>query len=282
MNFTSKVKIWGVLCALLALSGCAGNAPIKGVEIDRNKKSASEDARPMFLVMHYTALPLAQSLDVLTNPKKSVSAHYLVPDRGKTKQYKIFQLVPEERRAWHAGVSEWQGASMLNAASLGIEIVNPGFPETDQVLPPMQRHWQPYGEDQVRAIGKLAQYIVKKYAIKPTRVVGHSDIAPGRKNDPGPLFPWQRMHEEYQVGAWYDLDTMERYRVGQPWRGNVTDLQEKLARFGYAIKVTGQLDETTQHVMAAFQMHFRASRYDGVPDIESVAILEALLEKYQL
>jgi N-acetylmuramoyl-L-alanine amidase len=252
-----------------------------GYALDRSVQSPNQDSRVRTLVLHYTAQSLADSLATLSDPQKQVSAHYLVPDAASgSGGFKVYQLVDEARRAWHAGISYWQGDRMLNASTVGIETVNLGFPAADENVPLMNRRWYPYPDAQVAVIGALAADVIQRHQILPHKVVGHSDVAPGRKSDPGPLFPWRTLYERYKVGAWPEADAIAYYRTSRPYRGDVTDLQSKLLAYGYDTPQTGVLDTQTVNVIAAFQMHFRATRYDGVPDVETVAILDALLEKY--
>ena len=241
------------------------------------------DARIRFLVMHYTEVDEAQALRILTTG--GVSAHYVVPAAPPLRDGKpvVWQLVPEAQRAWHAGASYWQGATELNASSIGIENVNLG--PTDTPSPgatwPRPRTWQPWPPAQVAALIALAKDIVTRYQIAPTRVVGHSDIAPQRKIDPGPLFPWKQLYEA-GVGAWPDDATVRRYLAGRDPSSpvDVRTLQQKLARYGYEVATDGVLDSRTRCVIAAFQMHFRPRDYLGNPDAETDAIVSALLEKY--
>lgn len=143
-------------------------------------KAKSFDERIKFLVLHYTEQNLETSVKLLLG--QNVSVHYLVSD---IKPYPIFQLVDESKRAWHAGASSWQGRQNLNDISIGIEIVNRGYKNNidGNIL------WYPYPEKQMQSVTELCQKIIKNYNIHPTCVIGHSDIAPGRKVDPGPLFP---------------------------------------------------------------------------------------------
>ncbi|SMF99402.1 N-acetylmuramoyl-L-alanine amidase [Burkholderia singularis] len=249
--------------------------------IDKSIKSPNQDSRVRTLVLHYTAQTLADSLASLTDQNKQVSAHYLVPDAPDNgRRFKVFELVPEACRAWHAGLSYWQGDRMLNAGSVGIEIVNLGFPPEDETLPLMNRRWYPYPDAQVAVFGRLAADVVARHQILPHKVVGHSDVAPGRKTDPGPLFPWKRLYDEFRIGAWPQAEAVAYYRSSRPFAGDIASLQSKLLAYGYDTPQTGLLDAQTVNVVSAFQMHFRPSRYDGVPDVETVAILDALLEKY--
>jgi N-acetylmuramoyl-L-alanine amidase len=283
-------RLYSMLLLAALLTAC-GTPGIK-YKLDKSVNTPNQDSRAQFLVLHYTALPLEKSLKVLAGTGTNVSAHYLVPDAPKsTGRFEVYRLAPEERRTWHAGVSFWYGTRLLNSASLGIETVNLGYPESDHGLPLMQRRWYPFPAAQVEVIAQLIQDIIKRHHIKPVNVVGHSDVAPGRKVDPGPLFPWHELFVRYQIGAWPDAGRVEFYKHTFPFilpfnaslmpTAQITALQKKLQRYGYDTPQTGVLDEKTSAVIAAFQMHFRPALYDGAPDIETVAILDALLEKYR-
>jgi N-acetylmuramoyl-L-alanine amidase len=270
-----RVLALALLCSVLA--ACASNEINRGAYIaDTSLHAKGVDSRVRFLVMHYTRSDEARSLSTLTGD--DVSVHYVVPPAPRIENGEpvVYQLVPENLRAWHAGVSEWQGTTELNAASIGIENVNRGSIDT-----PQGRTWQPYPPGQVDAIVKLAQDIVTRYGIPPTRVVAHSDIAPQRKLDPGPAFPWHTLYLS-GIGAWPDAATVARHLAGSDPKApaDVQALQEKLQRYGYDVATDGILDDKTRRVFAAFQMHFRPSDYAGDADAESDAIAAALLDKY--
>ncbi|KUZ74096.1 N-acetylmuramoyl-L-alanine amidase [Burkholderia ubonensis] len=274
-----KLFIRGAFCAsLCVLAACTSPSLVgRGTYFaDTSHHAQGVDARIRFLVMHYTESGEARSLRTLTGD--AVSAHYVVPAQPRIEWGKpvVFQLVPEAQRAWHAGVSAWQGATELNAASIGIENVNGGPTDT-----PQGRTWQPYPPEQIDALIRLSQDIVARYAIPPTRVVGHSDIAPQRKIDPGPAFPWHALAQA-GVGAWPDDATVAARLAGRDPHAavDVRGLQLKLARYGYDVPTDGVLDARTRRVFAAFQMHFRPSDYTGDADAESDAIAQALLDKY--
>lgn len=274
MRFYSAV-ICGLFCALLA--ACSTTEIDRGTYIANTRYHApSADSRVRFLVMHYTQGNEARSLAVLTGD--DVSVHYVVPDNPRIENGEpvVYQLVPETERAWHAGKSEWQGTTELNAASIGIENVNVGPIDT-----PRGRTWQPYPPAQVDALVKLAKDIVTRYQIPPTRVVGHSDIAPQRKTDPGPAFPWRTLYDN-GVGAWPDAATVAQRLDGRDPKAlvDVAALQQKLQRYGYDVATDGVLGDKTRCVIAAFQMHFRPTDYVGNPDAETDAIAAALLDKY--
>ncbi|KVC52155.1 N-acetylmuramoyl-L-alanine amidase [Burkholderia ubonensis] len=274
-----RLFIRGAFCAGLCMLAACTSPSLVGRSTyfaDTSHHAQGADARIRFLVMHYTESGEARSLRTLTGD--AVSAHYVVPAQPRIEWGKpvVFQLVPEAQRAWHAGVSAWQGATELNAASIGIENVNGGPTDT-----PQGRTWQPYPPEQVDALIRLSQDIVARYAIPPTRVVGHSDIAPQRKIDPGPAFPWHALAQA-GVGAWPDDATVAARLAGRDPHAavDVRGLQLKLARYGYDVPTDGVLDARTRRVFAAFQMHFRPSDYTGDADAESDAIAQALLDKY--
>jgi len=238
------------------------------------------NGRIRFLTFHYTAANFSSSISTLTGP--NVSAHYLVPDitdqtyldAGFTEQ-EIFNLVDENNRAWHAGVSSWANRSQLNDTSIGIEIVNLAtFKDGVFAFPP-------YHPAQITAIEGLARNILKRYPdITPTRVLGHSDIAPGRKSDPGPQFPWHALYLK-GIGAWYDEATrntfLERYtETAIPAR---SELLKLFKTYGYDVSGAGTEQGFTQ-LVRAFQLHFRPENYDGIMDAQTAANLAALVSKY--
>lgn len=248
-------------CALVALllGGCA-----TGPWIDTTYTSRGQDSRVQFLVLHYTWENFDSSLKVLT--QGAVSSHYLVRDRPPT----IYRLVDESRRAWHAGVSSWQGSTQLNASSIGIEIVNLGD-RTGQ--------WQEYPPEQIDAVVALVKDIVRRHDIRPDRIVGHSDIAPQRKIDPGPRFPWKRLADEGLI-PWPDEAEVARRRPAyEQALPDVLWFQDMLARHGFAVPRHGELDKATRNVLVAFQMKYRPARHDGAPDAETAAILDVLVNK---
>lgn len=251
-----------LLCAAL-LSACAGPQSSTGLKIDRSIQAVSQSSRVSFVVLHYTVADTPRALDILSN--RNVSSHYLITDDEPPR---VYQLVDESRRAWHAGQSEWYGRSDLNAASIGIEIVNRG---------PIKGGWQPYSESQIQTLEVLLKDIVTRHQILARNVIGHSDIAPQRKQDPGPAFPWKRLADA-GLGRWYDEP--KAARLAQLYRQDglppLKVIQEKLRRAGYAVPDTGVLDTATRRALAAVQMHYRPTRHDGEPDAQTLAILDAL------
>ncbi|MBX9496626.1 N-acetylmuramoyl-L-alanine amidase [Yersinia enterocolitica] len=270
---------------LLLLAGCSSphrDNPHQLIDrgeykVDTSTPSIAQNERVRFLVLHYTATDDAESLRLLT--QGDVSAHYLVKTHPESLDGKpvVLQLVPESQRAWHAGVSYWQGRNSLNDTSIGIEIVNRGF--TERML---RREWYPYNESQIELIERLTKDIVERYNIDPANVVAHSDIAPLRKSDPGPLFPWKRLATQ-GIGAWPDDATVTKYIAERNKHdmASVSIIQQALARYGYQIPQNGELDDETRQVIKAFQMHFRVQDFSGIPDVETEAIALALVEKYR-
>jgi N-acetylmuramoyl-L-alanine amidase len=210
-----------------------------------------------------------------------VSAHYLVNNTGDNE---IYQLVDENKRAYHAGVSSWRNDKNLNDTSIGIEIVNAGY-TTDSTG---KRTFAPFSDDQVKKVAALVKDIVTRYQIQPTYVLAHSDIAPTRKQDPGPMFPWKKLYDEYQIGMWYDEAAKQTYLEAA--QADITAkynessfiflIQTSLQKFGYGLDLSGKWDDATKKTIEAFQYHFRPQNYDGIMDAETWAILQALNQKY--
>jgi N-acetylmuramoyl-L-alanine amidase len=256
------------LCALLMLllAGCASTTP-GGVPIDTRHSASGQDSRAMFLVIHYTVADLPRSIEILT--KQDVSVHYLLSDESPPV---IYRLVDENRRAWHAGPSYWQGHAMLNASSIGIEIVHPGFRNT-----PQGREYLPFPKAQIDALIPLVKDIVKRHQIRPERILGHSDVQPDGKEDPGPTFPWQRLAEEGLI-PWPDAARVAAQRaVFEAALPDAAWFQQALGKLGFFMPRTGVLDEHTRRVLQAFQMRYRPSDYSGLPDVESAALVHVLI-----
>ncbi len=225
------------------------------------RASPNHDPRPGdgavdMLVLHYTGMrSAAEALDRLCSAEAKVSAHYLIDEDGGA-----WRLVPEERRAWHAGVSYWAGRRDINGASIGIELVNPGH----------AFGYRPFPKRQMAALARLARGILARHPIPPRHVLGHSDVAPQRKADPGELFDWPRLARA-GIGLWPDF----RARTGPA--ADIAEMQAMLAAIGYETPQTGILDDATRQVVVAFQRHFRPSRCDGVPDAETMQRIAVLL-----
>ena len=246
----------GASCAVLGLlAACTSPSLVERgtYYADTSLHARGADSRIRFLVMHYTESDEAKSLRTLTGD--SVSVHYVIPPQPRIEHGMpvVYQLVPEAKRAWHAGVSEWQGTTELNAASIGIENVNRG------PLDPENRTWQPYPPAQVDALIRLSKDIVTRYAIPPTRVVGHSDIAPQRKIDPGPLFPWKRLHDA-GFGLWPADPTQDPPAGFDPW---------------LALQAIGYSTDNRADTVRAFHHRFRGMEGTEL-DAQDLRILHAL------
>lgn len=234
-----------------------------------NTPSPNFDVRTLpisYLVLHYTGMESGEAaLQRMCDAAAKVSAHYMVEEDGR-----IFRLVDEDKRAWHAGVSEWAGETNLNSASVGIEIVNGGhdFLNENNDLPP-------YPDVQINAVIALSKDIMKRHGIGSQNVLGHSDIAPARKIDPGEHFPWAGLAAA-GVGIWpnqRDKDARILFEAGQRDRG-VAILQSGLAQIGYGARVSGEHDALTQDIVKALQRRFRPSRVDGIVDIETMSLVK--------
>lgn len=265
-----------LLLAALMLVGCqSGMESRPGYWADLRHPALGARPRVKVIVIHYTAEDFSSSLATLTD--QQVSAHYLIPRQPPQRAGKgvIWQLVPEQQLAWHAGPSFWRGASRINDTSIGIELVNRGYRRTLT-----GREWQPFTTTQITALEALLRDISQRYAIAPENIVGHSDIAPQRKQDPGPLFPWQQLAQR-GLGAWPDARRVAFYLAGaEPHAAvPVEVIVERLQRYGYPVNSAMSAREQ-QTVIAAFQMHFRPADYRGKADAETAAIAAALLEKY--
>ena len=259
-----KTLVATLLVALLA--GCATAPPPTGPILDHTYTAKGQASRARFLVLHYTVSNRDNSIKILT--QQEVSAHYLVTDDPKPV---IYNLVDEKNAAWHAGNSGWKNFTQLNNSSVGIEIVNPGYTDT-----PAGRVYAPFPQSQIDVLIPLVRDIVTRNRIAPENVLGHADIAPGRKQDPGPMFPWAQLAAA-GLAVWPDQSRVAAltpsYQAQLP---DVAWFQKKLATWGYGIVQSGQLDPQTRAVLSTFQMHFRPSNIDGLPDAQSAALLEAL------
>ena len=228
--------------------------------------SPNFDARtapPGVLVLHYTGMKTgAEALERLRDPEAKVSSHYLVEEDGR-----IFRLVEEARRAWHAGASFWRGRRNLNGDSIGIEIVNPGH----------EWGYRPFPRAQIEAVIELVGDIRGRWEIDDRDIVGHADVAPTRKEDPGELFPWKRLADAGH-GLWVEPAPAPGDPVGEGDEGAaVFALQAGFTRLGYDLPPTGRFDGDTAAVVRAFQRHWRQARVDGLADGETRARLIALL-----
>ena len=217
------------------------------------------------VVLHYTGMAsAAAALARLCDPVAKVSAHYVIDEDGA-----LLQLVAEERRAWHAGVASWQHATDINARSIGIELVNPGH----------ELGYRAFPASQMRTLLDLLPAVVARHGIPPQRILGHSDVAPERKSDPGELFDWAVL-ARHGLGLWPspDFTVSDNAPALGPGQAGpaVLNLQIALDAIGYGIEGTGLYDPVTEVVVTAFQRHFRPALVDGVADPETTSLIHHL------
>ncbi len=241
-----------------------GSRLVQRVQASPNFGARLGGIKPTLLILHYTGMDSAlKACDWLCDERSEVSSHYLVDERGA-----ITQMVDEAARAWHAGVSSWQDETDINSASIGIEIQNIGHSGGCPEFP----------SQQMQAVAALCQDIIERYEISARHVLAHSDIAPGRKIDPGEKFDWAYLHSE-GVGHWVKPEMirggsfLQLGDQGDP----VLALQGMLRLYGYGLEATGSFDGRTKIVVEAFQRHFRPLRVDGVADQSTVITLHRLL-----
>ena len=224
------------------------------------------NGRPVdMLLLHYTGMATAAiARDWLCNPASGVSCHYLVDGDGQ-----ITQMAGEEMRAWHAGQSSWQGETDTNSRSVGIEIHNPGHSIDYQEFPAAQ----------MDGVAALCHDIISRHGIAPRLVLAHSDVAPGRKIDPGEKFDWGRLHRN-GIGHWVAPRPLQQGPHLEPGdQGEaVLRLQALLAEYGYGLPLSGDYDAMTEAVIGAFQRHFRPQLVDGIADRSTMETLQALIE----
>lgn len=257
-------RAWLLLAtAALGLGACTTGVPT--LPIDTSLRASGQDSRVRFIVLHYTSENRAESLRLLSQGQ--VSAHYLITDEP----VRIFSLVDENRRAWHAGASQWFEYPNLNAMSIGIEMVNAG------PLDAAHTRWAPYSPAQITILVALLRDIQSRHHVNAWNIVAHSDIAPLRKSDPGPAFPWRELARQ-GLGRWYDESAVAQ-RIPLLDARTLADasvIQGVLARIGYPIAKTGVWDAQTRQVVRAFQMHYRPADYSGRVDAQTLAIAEDL------
>jgi N-acetylmuramoyl-L-alanine amidase len=231
-----------------------------------NREPRRGGVKPSLLILHYTGMSsAAKAVDWLACEESGVSCHYVIDEDGR-----ITQLVPEALRAWHAGASHWRGETDINSHSIGIEIQNPGHQHGYPDFPPAQ----------MQAVISLAKDIVARHRMAADGVLAHSDVAPGRKIDPGEKFNWALLAKE-GLGLWVRPAPVRSDESGLgpgACCGRVARVQQRLADYGYGIEATGVLDQTTEKVLKAFQSHFRQRRVDGRLDRSTELTLDRLIE----
>jgi N-acetylmuramoyl-L-alanine amidase len=225
-----------------------------------NFNDRADGQAPSMIILHYTGMQSAQAaIERLCDPAAQVSAHYVVDEDGRTAQ-----LVDDEKRAWHAGVSFWQGLTDINSASVGIEIVNPGH----------EFGYRAFPDAQIAAVITLCQDLMKRHNIPPSRVLGHSDIAPMRKDDPGELFPWEKL-AQHGIGLWPQVSDLD-FQAAKDLADHPAWFHDLLIECGY----DASADESA--AITAFHRHYYPEKFTGEHnpqeiDQTSVARLLALL-----
>jgi len=232
-----------------------------------NHDDRAPGSRIELLIVHYTGMPTADGARArLCDAAAKVSSHYLINEDGQ-----VYRLVAEERRAWHAGAGGWRGQGDVNSRAIGVELVNPGH----------EHGYRPFPPAQMAAFVALARGILARHPIAATGVLGHSDVAPTRKTDPGELFDWRGLAAD-GIGVWPDLAVRPAPGPALLALGAtgdaVRELQSKLAAYGYEIPVDGLYGSVTAQVVTAFQRHFRPWRVDGQTDAETSSYLDKLLK----
>jgi N-acetylmuramoyl-L-alanine amidase len=221
--------------------------------------------RPYLVVLHYTGMnSAAKAIEWLADPESNVSCHYVIDEAGV-----ITQMVAEQQRAWHAGLSHWAGESDINSASIGIEIQNPGH----------DRGYPDFPLAQMQAVAALCRDIAARRGIAPEGILAHSDVSPGRKIDPGEKFDWRWLAGE-GVGHWVEpasVDANAADLIADGDAAAIAEAQLLLRRYGYGIEASGTIDERTRVVVRAFQLHFRPERVDGGLDRASLDTLSRLV-----
>lgn len=266
MNRALSRGLTGAIVVAL-LAGCA--APTTGVRLDHSLATQDQTSRVKYLVLHYTVTNTPDSIKLFTGRGGAeVSVHYLLTDDA---QPVIYNIVDETRTAYQAGGDAgWKADRSLNYMSVGIEIVNSGWSDG-----PNGRVWAPFPQRQIDTLIPLVKDIMARNHIKPENVLGHGDVAPQRKQDPGVAFPWQRLAAEGIV-PWPDPAVVAVKRVQyESALPDVAWFQHKLADVGYVVPTDGVDSEATRNVMIAFQTRYRPARIDGVPDAETAALLDS-------
>jgi N-acetylmuramoyl-L-alanine amidase len=247
------------------MSGFSPDHAHAEVRVSPNFGPRASVSRPDLIILHYTGMKTGEGAEAwLCAPESQVSSHYIVHEDGR-----IVQMVRESDRAWHAGKSFWRGLTDINSHSVGIEIVNPGH----------EFGYRGFPRKQIASVIELCKGIADRRRIPPHGVLAHSDVAPGRKVDPGEKFPWRKLADAGVGHFVAPARAGGKHALGPGDRGaTIDELQSMLSLYGYRIDITGVFDEQTGVVVAAFQRHFRPRRIDGLADRSTVETLRRLLE----
>ncbi|CAD8124929.1 unnamed protein product [Paramecium sonneborni] len=254
-----------------------------------NERSNGTSTPITFLILHYTVINFFKTLEVFTRDTDidAVSSTYVITQYESKFQIpsgKIIQVAPEEKRAWHAGLSKWHNFINLNENSIGIELVNDGVDKQNQFVP--------FDDDQIKALAQLSKIIIQKHNISPVCILGHSDIAPNRKIDPGILFPWGRLYTNYGIGAWMTkeeltIEAIKNYNPEEllPDKVNISFLSRHLKKYGYDIQETNVVNKQFSSVLKAFKAHFSCNqipqKYNDEPDMMDMIWIWGLTAKYK-
>lgn len=274
-------KFLSIFSLLILISACSSTS----YKIDNKTYQAkSKNSRIRYIIVHYTAINDEKSINALT--KNNVSSHYLITTKAKDP---IYSLVPDLERAWHAGDSTFGKRTNLNDSSIGIEIVNVGMRPAkskynngnpDYIIP--RERYIPFNPVQIDKVAFLIRQLSEKYEIAPENILGHSDIAPGRKQDPGPLFPWEFLYRSHGLGSWYDQRDFNKYYNWSLYDSySIKAIKAEFKKFGYDMNDTNEWDAPSRKVLYAFQMHYRPKKLTGEMDLETFAIIKALNKKYK-
>ena len=294
-------KILALLSLLIFMVACSSSdtsvKEVKGTSTRRTSSSSSigsmgkfkvdsntyvslgRNERIQFIVVHYTATNNEYSIKELISNR--VSTHFLVLDEDDNT---IYNLVPLDQRAWHAGTSSFRGRTNLNDTSIGIEIVSDGIARDRRNDPnryPPYDAYLEYKPIQIEKVAQIIKYVAARYNIPAKNIVAHSDIAPSRKKDPGAKFPWKELYEKYDIGAWYNESDKQAFMDEEKFNAtSISDIKEELRKYGYEINRTNEWDRDSKDVVYAFQLHFNVKNATGDMDLETFAILKALNKKY--
>ncbi|WP_440928632.1 N-acetylmuramoyl-L-alanine amidase [Candidatus Pelagibacter sp.] len=221
-----------------------------------------------FIIFHYTGMKNdKEAINRLTDVKSKVSSHFLIRDNGK-----IITLVPELYVSWHAGISSWQNFKSINKHSIGIEISNPGH----------DNKYKNFPKKQIKSILKLSKYLIKKYKIKNKFILGHSDIAPLRKKDPGEKFPWKHLSKN-NVGLWHDLNEKKLFETRElkVYKYHKINFFKNLYKIGYSRVLNKDKNKNIKLLTKAFQRRFRPSLINGIIDQECLLISKNIAKKFK-
>jgi len=220
-----------------------------------------------FLIFHYTGMRNEKdAINRLTNIQSEVSTHYFISKKGK-----IITMVPDLYIAWHAGISQWKSYKLLNSNSIGIEISNPGH----------EFGYKRFSKKQINSLVKLCRFLIKKYKIKKENILGHSDIAPKRKKDPGEKFPWKFLASK-KISIWHGLSSkrLKRVRKMRCSKNSKKEFLKNLQKFGYSINSTVKIKKSTstKFIIKAFQRRFRPELINGIIDEECLQISKIIVK----